>query len=176
MSFYSTALSGALSSVRTVARWLTGSPSPNTQPNAAQPALPPPGTQHYAANVAGGKKPNVQIINDWIVPSTMGWDLDSLQAAILQLENGNLFAAHSLMLAMTRDATVAHGLMVRRMSLSALPWEIQFPPTIPEEARDALLKHWPEAITPQDLATASGYTVMLGLAPATQQWFLKTEP
>ena len=71
----------------------------------------------------GGKKPNVQIINDWIVPSTMGWDLDSLQAAILQLENGNLFAAHSLMLAMTRDATVAHGLMVRRMSLSALPWE-----------------------------------------------------
>lgn len=170
MSFYSTALSG----VRTVARWLTGNPSP--QPNAAQPALPPPGTQHYNANVNGGKKPNVQIINDWIVPSTMGWDLDSLQAAILQLENGNLFAAHSLMLAMTRDATVAHGLMVRRMSLSALPWEIQFPPSIPEEARDALLKHWPEAITPQDLATASGYTVMLGLAPATQQWFLKTEP
>ena len=174
MSFYSTALSGALSSVRTVARWLTGNPSP--QPDAAQPALPPPGTQHYNANVAGGKKPNVQIINDWIVPSTMGWDLESLQAAILQLENGNLFAAHSLMLAMTRDATVAHGLTVRRMSLSALPWEIQFPPSIPEEARDALLKHWPEAITPQDLATASGYTVMLGLAPATQQWFLKTEP
>lgn len=166
MSFYSTALSSALSGVRTVARWLTGNPSP----------LPPPGTQHYAANVNGGKKPNVQIINDWIVPSTMGWDLDSLQAAILQLENGNLFAAHSLMLAMTRDATVAHGLMVRRMSLSALPWEIQFPPSIPEEARDALLKHWSEAITPQDLATASGYTVMLGLAPATQQWFLKTEP
>jgi len=174
MSFYSTALSGALSGVRSVARWLTGNPSP--QPNAAQPALPPPGTQQYNANVNGGKKPNVQIINDWIVPSTMGWDLDSLQAAILQLENGNLFAAHSLMLAMTRDATVAHGLTVRRMSLSALPWEIQFPPSIPEEARDALLKHWPEAITPQDLATASGYTVMLGLAPATQQWFLKTEP
>ena len=171
MSFYSTALSGALTGLRSVARWLTGS-----QPNAAQPALPPPGTQHYAANISGGKKPNVQIINDWIVPSTMGWDLDSLQAAILQLENGNLFAAHSLMLAMTRDATVAHGLMVRRMSLSALPWEIQFPPSIPEEAREALLKHWPEAITPQDLATASGYTVMLGLAPATQQWFLKTEP
>ena len=100
MSFYSTALSSALSGVRTVARWLTGNPS--LQPNAAQPALPPPGTQHYNANVAGGKKPNVQIINDWIVPSTMGWDLESLQAAILQLENGNLFAAHSLMLAMTR--------------------------------------------------------------------------
>ena len=174
MSFYSTALSGALTGLRSVARWLTGNPI--QQPNAAQPALPPPGTQHYAANVSGGKKPNVQIINDWIVPSTMGWDLESLQAAILQLENGNLFAAHSLMLAMTRDATVAHGLMVRRMSLSALPWEIQFPPSIPEEAREALLKHWPEAITPQDLATASGYTVMLGLAPATQQWFLKTEP
>jgi hypothetical protein len=62
MSFYSTALSGALSGVRSVARWLTGNPSP--QPNAAQPALPPPGTQHYNANVAGGKKPNVQIVND----------------------------------------------------------------------------------------------------------------
>jgi len=166
MSFYSNALSG----VRSVARWLTGGPQ------AAQPALPPPGTQH-SGNTGGpnGKKPQVQIINDWVVPSTLGWDLDSLQAAILQLENGNLFAAHSLMLAMTRDATVAHGLMVRRMSLSALRWRIDFPPSIPEEARDALLKHWPEAITPQDLATASGYTVMLGLAPATQQWFLKTE-
>lgn len=180
MSFYSTALSSALSGVRTVARWLTGNPS--AQPNTTQPALPPPGTQHYNVTTSGntggpnGKKPQVQIINDWIVPSTTGWDLDSLQAAILQLENGNLFAAHSLMLAMTRDATVAHGLTVRRMSLSALPWEIQFPHSIPEEARDALLKHWPEAITPQDLATASGYTVMLGLAPATQQWFLKTEP
>lgn len=177
MSFYSTALSGALSGVRSVARWLTG-----TGTQAAQPALPPPGTQHYNVTTSGntggpnGKKPQVQIVNDWIVPSTLGWDLDSLQAAILQLENGNLYAAHSLMLAMTRDATVAHGLMVRRMSLSALPWKIDFPPSIPEEARDALLKHWPEAITPQDLATASGYTVMLGLAPATQQWFLKTEP
>ena len=176
MSFYSTALSGALSGVRSVARWLTGSPQ------VTQPALPPPGTQHYNVTTSGntggpnGKKPQVQIINDWIVPSTLGWDLDSLQAAILQLENGNLYAAHSLMLAMTRDATVAHGLMVRRMSLSALPWKIDFPPSIPEEARDALLKHWPEAITPQDLATASGYTVMLGLAPAAQQWFLKTEP
>ena len=181
MSFYSTALSGAFSGVRSVARWLTGTGTGGPQ-QAAQPALPPPGTQHYNVTTSGntggpnGKKPQVQIINDWIVPSTLGWDLESLQAAILQLENGNLYAAHSLMLAMTRDATVAHGLMVRRMSLSALPWKIDFPPSIPEEARDALLKHWPEAITPQDLATASGYTVMLGLAPATQQWFLKTEP
>ncbi len=182
MSFYSTALSGALSGVRSVARWLTGGQANQSGgPQAAQPALPPPGTQHYNVTTSGntggpnGKKPQVQIVNDWIVPSTLGWDLDSLQAAILQLENGNLYAAHSLMLAMTRDATVAHGLMVRRMSLSALPWKIDFPPSIPEEARDALLKHWPEAITPQDLATASGYTVMLGLAPATQQWFLKTE-
>ena len=187
MSFYST----ALASLRSVARRITGTGTGGTNnPGTKHPALPPPGTQHYSVNTAGysintsgnggtgntsGKKPQVQIINDWIVPSTLGWDLDSLQAAILQLENGNLFAAHSLMLAMTRDATVAHGLMVRRMSLSALPWRIDFPPSIPEEARDALLKHWPEAITPQDLATASGYTVMLGLAPATQQWFLKTE-
>lgn len=188
MGIYST----AFASLRSVARRITGTGTGGTaNPGTNHPALPPPGTQHYPINTAGysintsgnggtgntsGKKPQVQIINDWIVPSTLGWDLDSLQAAILQLENGNLFAAHSLMLAMTRDATVAHGLTVRRMSLSALPWEIQFPPSIPEEARDALLKHWPEAITPQDLATASGYTVMLGLAPATQQWFLKTEP
>ncbi len=167
MGIYST----ALASLRNVARRIVGTSNPGTN----SPALPPTGTQHYPINTSG-KKPQVQIVNDWIVPSTIGWDLDSLQAAILQLENGNLFAAHSLMLAMTRDATVAHGLMVRRMSLSALPWRIDFPPSIPEEARDALLKHWPEAITPQDLATASGYTVMLGLAPATQQWFLKTEP
>lgn len=123
----------------------------------------------------GTPPPNIQIINDWIVPSTMGWDLESLQGAVLQLENGNLFAAHSLMLAMTRDATIGHGLMVRRMSLSALEWKIKFPPSIPEEAQKALLTQWPDSITPQDLATAGTYTVMLGLAPSTQQWFEKME-
>lgn len=120
--------------------------------------------------------PNIQVINDWIIPSTLGWTLDAMQGAILQLENGNLYAAHSLMLAMTREATVGHGLMVRRMSLSALRWEIRFPQCIPQPARDALLRHWPEAITPQDMATAGSYTVMLGLAPSTQVWFEKTEP
>ena len=99
----------------------------------------------------------------------MGWDLDSLQAAILQLENGNLFAAHSLMLAMTRDATVAHGLMVRRMSL-ALPWEIQFPPSILKKLATHCSSTGPKRSLPQDLATASGYG-HAGLAPATQQWF-----
>lgn len=114
--------------------------------------------------------PNVQIINDWIVPSTLGWTLDALQSAILQLENGNLYSAHSLMLAMTRDATVGHGLRTYNLSLSALPWEIQFPRSIPEVARQALLKRWDRAVTPQDLATASAYQVMLGLAPGVQVW------
>jgi hypothetical protein len=130
----------------------------------------------YDADHQGQTKPNVQIINDWVVPSTLGWTLDALQAAILGLENGNLYAAHSLMLAMTRDATIGHGLMVRRMSLSALKWSIAFPACVPEGARRALLANFAEALTPQDLATAQGYTVMLGLAPATQQWYRKTEP
>ncbi len=120
--------------------------------------------------------PNVKVINDWVVPSTLGWTLDAMQGAILQLENGNLYAAHSLMLAMTRWATIGHGLMVRRMSLSALRWQIKFPPSIPEPARTALLRQWPESVTPQDLATASSYTVMLGVAPSNQVWFEKTEP
>lgn len=146
-------------------------------PFPAQRALPTnsgPAGEGFGAQTV--PMPNIQVINDWIIPSTLGWTLDAMQGAILQLENGNLYAAHSLMLAMTREATVGHGLMVRRMSLSALRWEIRFPQCIPQPARDALLRHWPEAITPQDMATAGSYTVMLGLAPSTQVWFEKTEP
>ena len=116
------------------------------------------------------KKPNLAIINDWIVPSTLGWTLDALQGAVLGLENGNLYAAHSLMLAMTRDATVGHGLRTYNLSLSALDWEIVWPRSIPEVARQSLLSRWPDAVTPQDLATASAYQVMLGLAPGTMVW------
>lgn len=136
-------------------------------------------------------QPNIQVITDWVVPSTLGWTLEAMQAAVLQLENGNLYSAHSLMLAMTRDATVGHGLMQRRMSLSALrdmpsaktaadPTATKrdplwFPASIPESARAALRRAFPEAITAQDLATAHSYTVMLGLAPLTQSWYEKTE-
>lgn len=151
------------------------SPPPIPRAKQSQPVARTATSVAAQSDAQGRTLPNLQIINDWIVPSTMGWDLDSLQAAVLSLENGNLYAAHSLMLAMTRDATVAHGLTVRRMSLSALPWKIEFPPSIPKAAQEALLKHWPDAITPQDLATASGYTVMLGLAPSAQQWFEVTE-
>lgn len=137
-----------------------------------------PAGEGYSTGV-GQPRPNVQVIQDWIVPSTLGWTLEAMQGAILQLENGNLYAAHSLMLAMTRDPTIAHGLMVRRMSLSALKERhdspLWFPPAIPEEARDALRRELKDAVTPQDLATAHGYTVMLGLAPVTNCWYEKTE-
>ena len=100
-------------------------------PFPAQRALPTnsgPAGEGFGAQTV--PMPNIQVINDWIIPSTLGWTLDAMQGAILQLENGNLYAAHSLMLAMTREATVGHGLMVRRMSLSALRWEIRFPQCI----------------------------------------------
>ena len=166
-------------SARSVASSLLARVLPQAKPAAfpQQPALPayagPAGEAHGAQRLA---MPNVQVINDWIIPSTLGWTLDAMQGAILQLENGNLFQAHSLMLAMTREATIGHGLMVRRMSLSALKWEIRFPQCIPQPARDALLRHWPQAVSPQDMATAGSYTAMLGLAPSTQVWFEKTEP
>ena len=127
--------------------------------------------QPYDAEIdATRKKPNLAIINDWIVPSTLGWTLEALQNAVLGLENGNLYAAHSLMLAMTRDATVGHGLRTYNLSLSALDWEIVWPRSIPEVARKSLMDRWPDSVTPQDLATSSSYQVMLGLAPATQAW------
>ena len=155
----------------------------NRSPLATTPAqrqLPTSGTSAYGLTVIDPnelkKKPNIAIINDWIVPSTLGWTLEALQAAVLGLENGNLYAAHSLMLAMTRDATVGHALRTYNLSLSALDWEIQWPRSIPEVARQSLMKRWPDAVTPQDLATSSSYQVMLGLAPATQAWSEQYEP
>lgn len=143
----------------------------NRNPLSAPKRLSDGNYQPYDAEIdATRKKPNLAIINDWIVPSTLGWTLDALQQAVLGLENGNLYAAHSLMLAMTRDATVGHGLRTYNLSLSALDWEIQWPRSIPEVARKSLMDRWPDAVTPQDLATASSYQVMLGLAPATQAW------
>lgn len=151
----------------------------NFPPSNLLPGRAGPAGEGYNLNANNQTRPNVQVIQDWIVPSTLGWTLDAMQGAILQLENGNLYAAHSLMLAMTRDPTIAHGLMVRRMSLSALKERhdspLWFPPSIPEEARDALRKVLRDAVTPQDLATAHGYTVMLGLAPVTNCWYEKTE-
>lgn len=148
-------------------------PSPEQQQGRLPGTLPRPDQLTPVKNQP--KIPNIQVINDWVVPSTLGWTLDAVQNAVLQLEQGNMLAPHSLMLAMTRDATIGHGLKTRIMSLTALEWEIEWPRCVPQAARDSLLRQLPEAITPQDQATASGYTVMLGIAPLAQRWFLHAE-
>jgi hypothetical protein len=67
-------------SARSVASSLLARVLPQPKPAAfpQQPALPayagPAGEAHGAQRLA---MPNVQVINDWIIPSTLGWTLDA---------------------------------------------------------------------------------------------------
>ena len=102
-------------------------------------------------------------------PQRLGGRSTQCRARSCSFENGNLYAAHGLMLAMTREATGprAHG-AAHEPVCAPLGDSLTVHPSAGARCTAATLA---EAITPQDMAAAGSYTVMLGLAPSTQVWF-----
>lgn len=101
---------------------------------------------------------------------SFGWTLERVQRALAAIECGDMAEGHELMLAMTRDPTIKHGLKLRRDTLAQVPFYFEKPEGIDQEFFDEWVAHWPVCWPRPAQGLANGHKIMLALCPLNTTW------